>query len=150
MRPVPVVRRPIAFVDQLSERGRGAAGVSRTPGFLFHRIVRGILPRFNPEERRRGSARTVTLASGGVAARAAGGLLDVVGATTATTAAMGGRIGRRTVSPRERNPKLFFWRRSFRRRRDVMGLLAYQSVCVLFLFRNPKEPVPFPVFPMMR
>lgn len=38
MRPVPVVRRPIAFVDQLSERGRGGSGVSRgSPGFIFSR-----------------------------------------------------------------------------------------------------------------
>ena len=84
MRPVPVVRRPIAFTDQLSERKRGKGGrVSVRSG-----IVGGVVANPRPLrsvsrwEEGSGGVLTVALAGGGVTARAAGGLLDVVSTTS--------------------------------------------------------------------
>ena len=85
MRPVPVVRRPIAFTDQLSERKRGKGGrVSVRSGIVGGRRRQPLWPLRSVSrwEEGSGGVLTVALAGGGVTARAAGGLLDVVSTTS--------------------------------------------------------------------
>ena len=87
MRPVPVVRRPMAFVDQLSVSAAEGGRVSRRD-FSRTRQIRGFAW---PEGGVGIATRTVPLAGRGVAARAARGLLDVEGATTTPAMSRGRR-----------------------------------------------------------
>jgi len=115
MRPVPVVRRPMAFVDQLSVSA-AEGGESQSPGFPHLRAagsrrIRGFV---RPEGGVGIATRTVPLAGRGVAARAARGLLDVEGATT-TPAMSRGRRPRSRQSIASKTLSNLVFSRSFSR-----------------------------------
>ena len=103
MRPVPVVRRPMAFVDQLSVSAAEGGRVSRRDSSRT-RQIRGFAW---PEGGVGIATRTVPLAGRGVAARAARGLLDVEGATT-TPAMSRGRRARSRQSIASKTLNAFF------------------------------------------